>query len=125
MKRRLLGFAMFLPLLVCILGADTIGWDAGYPLPNPGGTPNQAEGKGPYSIDPANSGGGAYFHLQKGKFESITGAAFITEKGQTKWQCIGAGFGAGTYDSWGLLSSLDKDGNLNTTKTTKVSIVIK
>lgn len=104
MKCRLLQIALFVPMLGCLLGADSISFNQGQPNPNPGGAANTLEGKGQYAVDPANT------------FSSLLFIAEYTPNGQqTSISAIRKGadwnnnliLAAGNYLSWGELKTLN------------------
>jgi hypothetical protein len=120
MKRRLINFALFVPLLACLLGADSIGWAAGQPNPNPGGANGTVEGKGPYAVDPANTFGGVTFYARQQGVKLPSFKAANANKGN--WDALINNLGPGTYDCWAQLDTTDPNSNIISTFT-KISTV--
>jgi hypothetical protein len=103
MKRKFVNIALFLPLLACLMGADTINWGPGQPVANPGGALLTIEGSGPYALDPGSKVLGVVF------WRSINGSGTSAPANWAagNWDCtVKVGF-AGTYDVWGELSTIN------------------
>lgn len=120
MKRRLVTPVLFLPLLACLLGADSINWDPGQPLPNPGGLGNTLDGAGPYAVDPANTFSSVHF------FRQVTGGLPNNDKATAMkglWYCRST-TAVATYDCWGTLTTT-KGGMFFDTNTSVVNVTVK
>ena len=122
MKRKLVQIALFLPLLACLMGASTIDFDAGQPVPNPGGAPSTLEGKGPFAVDPMETLMSVNFNASLvGGMQSTTGLA-ATNQGKWSGSLLVA---AGKYESFGALVTKDKAGTIVITFSKKVVVTVK
>jgi hypothetical protein len=122
--RKLAGTALLLALLVCTMGASTISFDAGQPVPNPGGVASLVTATGTF-VEAAN--------------EKCLTAAFHAKEVNTNQQAFKqANFNipmkkwdgdlnlvAGSYDFWALMAYGDQNGNVQFAKSAVVNKKVK
>lgn len=135
MKRRLTCFAMFLPLLACLMAPDTgglpggelaassIAFDAGQPAPNPGGVAQMLEGKGTFAVDPAETFAAINFRAKDTKGTKQT-YLVVAATNQAKWSGTLMVF-ASNYDSSAQLFTKDKAGMTLAYNTGIVNVNVK
>ena len=122
MRRKLFGIALTLLGLVCLMGADTIAWNAGQPNPNPGGNLNELEGAGTFAVDPNNKFSSLTLNRQvPGQFLVVMSNA-NTANGN--WNSTQTNVAAGNYDTWGELVTT-KGLQVFVTKTAIVNVNVK
>lgn len=123
MRRKLLRTVALVCGLMFVMGADTIDWDAGQPVANPGGKASTLEGKGTYSVDPANTGGTVSLWAQQ---QGGIATPYAATKNNGKWDCTVGTLAAKQYDTWGEIVTWDPAAKkFNYTTTTKVTVTIK
>ena len=121
MKRQFVGIALFLPLLACLMGASSIAWPAGQPVPNPGGKAGTIEAKGTYAVDPMETLGKITFNVYDTKLKQATIVTANAKAGA--WDSILSNLGAGNYDSFGQLITVNKGQTVfNYTTTENVNV---
>lgn len=116
MLRRVLCSFGFLFALVCLLGADSITHTVS--TPNPMGAANMISGSGNYTVDPANLFDSVYYY-GKNTATKQQSAIKANTPGGGAWDGKRA-LVAGNYDTWGSLTTKDKNGNYIITDSTPV-----
>ncbi len=93
MRRKLLGVAFTLLALVCLTGASTISYNAGNPVPNPGGVANKLSADGTYTLDAKHKLSSIQLQAQDG----FLGSVFPATTTATTWSTGVVSLNAGTY----------------------------
>jgi hypothetical protein len=102
MNRRIVTTALFVPLLACILGADSISFDQNYPLANPGGKTGKLEGKGQHAVDPQRTFTSLVFYAQDTATQQ-TNQNNATRNGAAWGVTLDAA--VSTHESWATLTT--------------------
>lgn len=95
-KRKLVGTALLLALLVCTMGADAVFFNANEPTPNPGGAKGKISAAGTYTTDAGHEQAGITFTADDGIFGVNYTAN--TDKTLKTWNLPASNLSAGTYD---------------------------
>jgi hypothetical protein len=118
MKRRLIGTVLFCLLISCIMGADTIAFDAGQPVANPGGMAGTIEGKGTYAVDNANNMGSLTFSADLDGSNPVQNTLVNANRNAPKWDATLTKLGAAKYNCFATLTTVTKKtGTVNFTHT--------
>ena len=92
MMRKLVRSVLLLGGLVCVMGADSIDYNAGQPNPNPGGVANKIEANGTYALDPGHTLSSIVFICDDGIASNFTATAT-----KATWSVPPVGINASTY----------------------------
>ena len=119
MKRKLVRSVLLLCGLFCVMGADSISFNAGQPNPNPGGMKNLIEANGTYTLDPGHMYACSTFTADDG-----VKSTFTTSANNGTWTLIATPLPAGTYDCYASLVVNDGKKLWSVNSTTK-SVTVK
>lgn len=123
MTHRLIRFGLALPVLVCLLGASSMSFNANQPFPNPNKVGQLLEGKGTYTVDPAETFVETTFYAQNTKTKQNSDIGTINAKGKD-WEGL-LQLAVGNYDAWGMITTKNKGGVYVYNYTTIVNVDVK
>ncbi len=100
MKRKFAGVALFACTLACVMGASSITFNQGQPVPNPKGAKQILSAAGTYAVDPAETFVTVTYNAENTATNQLAGVAATANNGN--WNAT-LSLVAGKYDNWGTL----------------------
>lgn len=101
MKRKLVGAAGILSLLICLMGAgDSFSYNVGQPNPNPNGAASKIEANGTYALGAGHALNGVSFITDDG----IVSSSVTATAAAGAWTVAPMGLPKGTYTCTAALS---------------------
>lgn len=107
MMRKFAKLAVLFFMLMCLMGAGTVTFDAGQPNPNPGGLLQVLEGKGTYGPGQMETVGRVDMEVKE--TTTLTNSAKQANLKAGKWDCT-INLVKGTYDVWATIETVDNKG---------------